>query len=185
MAKNDNPMRKIKIDKITLNVGAGEGGAKLENAINVLKKIIGKSPVKTTTFKRIPDFGVRPLTVIGCKLTLRGKDAENFLKRALHAVEHTLSERNFDTMGNFSFGVKEHIDLPDVKYDPTLGIIGMDVCVTMKRPGYRVKMRRLKTTKVGKSHRIGKAETIAFMKKEFSVKIREEEEEAIRKRENE
>lgn len=171
-----NPMREILVDKVTINVGAGEGGAKLENAVNVLKKIIGKEPVKTMTYKRIPDFGVRPGTVVGCKLTLRGAEAEKFLKRAVAAVENTLAKSNFDESGNFSFGIKEHIDLPDVKYDPTLGIIGMDVCVTLKRRGYRVKMRRIKPAHVGKRHRIGKEEAVAFARKLLGIKLREEEE---------
>ncbi|MFH0961997.1 MAG: 50S ribosomal protein L5 [archaeon] len=172
----ENPMRQIRVDKVTLNVGAGEGGAKLENAINVLKKILGKNPVKTMTSKRIPDFGVRPGTVIGCKVTLRGADAEAFLNRAFSAVEKTLSARNFDSSGNFSFGIKEHIDLPDVKYDPTLGIIGMDVCVTLKRPGYRVKMRRAKPAKIGKNHLVTKDDAISFAKAKFGIVLREEDE---------
>lgn len=175
--KSENPMRQVRIDKVTINVGAGEGGAKLENAINVLKKIIGKTPVKTTTFKRIPDFGVRPATVIGCKVTLRGEDAEKFVKRAFLALENTISESNFDSTGNFSFGIKEHIDLPDVKYDPTLGIIGMDVSVTLKRPGYRVKIRRAKPAKIGKLHAVTKEDAVAFTKKTFGVKVTTAEEE--------
>jgi large subunit ribosomal protein L5 len=172
----ENPMREITVDKVTLNVGVGEGGAKLENAINVLKKIVGRTPVKTNTNKRIPDFGVRPQTVIGCKLTLRGEAADNFLRRAFKAVENVISENNFDERGNFSFGIREHIDLPDVKYDPTLGIIGMDVCVTLKRPGYRVKWKRMRPAKIGKRHIISKQEAIAFVNSAFGVKAQGEKE---------
>jgi large subunit ribosomal protein L5 len=171
----ENPMRTVKIDKVTINVGVGEGGAKLENAINVLKKIVGRTPVKTITQKRIPDFGVRPKTVIGCKLTLRGAEAEAFLKRALAAVEKTVKERNFDGRGNMSFGINEHIDLPDVKYDPNLGIIGMDVCVTLKRPGYRVKWRKLRTASIGKKHVVSREDAIAFIEKMGAHVVRFEE----------
>jgi large subunit ribosomal protein L5 len=170
MAKQ-NPMQQVKIDKVTINVGVGEGGAKLENAINVLKKIVGRTPVKTTTQKRIPDFGVRPKTVIGCKLTIRGAEAEKFLRRALSAIENNVKERSFDALGNFSFGIKEHIDLPDVKYDPNLGIIGMDVCVTLKRPGYRVKWRRMRAAPIGKHHLVSKADAIGFAEKVLGAKI--------------
>ncbi len=174
MAKT-NPMQQVAIEKVTINVGVGEGGAKLENAINVLKKVVGRTPVKTMTTKRIPDFGVRPNTVIGCKLTLRGEAAEKFLKRALAAAENTVRETSFDNEGNFAFGIKEYIDLPDVKYDPSLGIIGMDVCVTLKRPGYRVKWRRMRPAKVGLHHRVSREDAMEFAKR-FGAKISSREE---------
>lgn len=144
---------------------------KLENAAKIIEKITGKKATKTLTMKRIPDFGIRPMELIGCKLTLRGKEAEDFLKRAFTAAENKINEWQFDENGNFSFGVKEHIDLPGVKYEPALGIIGMDVCVTVGRRGYRVKRRRMKQAKIGAKHRLGRNESIDFVKNKFNVKV--------------
>ncbi len=170
-SNNGNAMLVPRIEKLTLNVGVGEGGEKLEKTIKVMEKLVGTKVIKTTTIKRIPDFGVRPMTVIGCKTTLRGQKASDFLKRALEAVGNKLKETQFDEAGNFSFGVKEHIDIPGVKYDPTLGVIGMDVCVTMERRGYRVKKRRLKQTAVGRHHRLKAQDSMEFVKKSFGIAV--------------
>jgi len=169
----ENPMRVPRIEKVTINVGIGAGGEKLENAIQILKSLTGKTAVKTITMKRIPDFGIRPKMVVGDKITLRRDEAKAFLNRALDAVSRTIKPRQFDDYGNFSFGIKEHIDIPGVKYDPNLGVIGMDVCVTMERPGYRVRKRRLKKVPVGKGHLLKKEETMEFAKKNFGVRMGE------------
>ena len=76
-----NPMQEIRIEKITLNIGAGKDQLKLEKGIKLLKNITGIEPVKTTTSKRIPEWGIRPGLPIGCKITLRKKEAEKLLKR--------------------------------------------------------------------------------------------------------
>ncbi len=57
-------------------------------------------------------------------------------------VDNKVSKKSFDVRGNFAFGLKEHIEIPGVKYDPEIGIFGMDVCVSVNRPGQRVKIRR-------------------------------------------
>jgi len=160
----ENPMKKIRIEKVTVNIGAGEGGEKLERAVTLIERATVSKSVKTKTFKRIPSFNVRPNSVIGAKTTLRGESAAEFLKRAFDAVENKVKAHCFDATGNFSFGVKEYIDLPGIKYDPKIGIFGMDVCVTLVRPGYRVKQRRIRTASVGKAHRITKDEAMAFVK---------------------
>lgn len=167
----DNKMLEPRIEKVTLNVGVGEGGERLEKAIKVMEKLAGSRVVKTMTFKRIPDFGIRPKTVVGCKTTLRGQRALEFLKRALEAVGNRLREEQFDGTGNFSFGVKEHIDIPGVKYDPTLGVLGMDVCVSLERRGYRVKRRRLAQSSVGGRHRLKNKDSIAFVKEKFGIVV--------------
>ena len=66
-----NPMQVPRIEKITLNVGAGKDQARLEKGVALLKMITGIDPVKTVTAKRIPGWGLRPGLPIGCKLTLR------------------------------------------------------------------------------------------------------------------
>lgn len=93
------------------------------------------------------------------------------MKRALEAVGNRLSESNFDQQGNFAFGVREHIEMPGTKYVPELGITGFDVIATMERPGFRVKRRRVRQSKVGKSHLVTKQEAIQFVRATFSTEI--------------
>ncbi|MBR9698885.1 50S ribosomal protein L5 [Candidatus Woesearchaeota archaeon] len=168
-----NPMRNARIEKITLNIGAGKDQNKLDKAQLLLKHISGIDPVKTFTNKRIPSWGLRPGLPIGCKLTLRKEVAFELLKRLLEAKDHVLRESQFDGTGNISFGIPEYIDIPGVKYDPKIGIIGLQVCVTLERPGFRVKRRSLKRKKLGKKHDLTKEEAMEFMKKSFNVKIGE------------
>src|SRR3989338_1746075 len=169
-----NPMREIKIEKVTLNIGAGKEQANLERGIDLLKEVTGLKPVKTFTKKRIPTWGLRPGLPIGCKLTLRKEPARTILKRLLEAKNNVLKDTQFDPEGNLSFGIPEYIDIPGVKYNPKIGVMGLEVCVTFERAGFRIKRRRLKTKKIPVNHKIKKDESIAFLKKEFNVKIGEE-----------
>ena len=168
-----NPMRQIRIEKVTLNIGAGKDPKVLEKGVKVLKSITGIDPVKTVTQKRIPGWGLRPGLPIGCKITLRGKQSAELLKRLLDARSFTLTESQFDENGNVSFGLPEYIDIPGVKYDPEIGIMGLQVCVTLERPGYRIKRRRLRRSAVSRRHTINKQEAIAYMQEQFNVKIGE------------
>ena len=169
-----NTMLNPRIEKVTLNIGAGKDQNRLEKAIVLLKTITGIAPVKTVTQKRIPNWGLRPGLPIGCKITLRKKPAYELVKRLLEAKDFALAESQFDSAGNIAFGIHEYIDIPGVKYDPKIGIIGLQVCVTLERPGYRVKKRALRTSKVGKKHAIAKQEAMDYMKNAFNVKIGEQ-----------
>jgi large subunit ribosomal protein L5 len=168
-------MKEIRVEKITLNIGAGKNQDKLEKGIKLIKNIAGISPVKTFTNKRIPTWGLRPGLPIGCKLTLRKKRAVELLARLLQAKENLLSPAQFDNEGNIAFGIPEYIDIPGVEYDPSIGITGLEVCLTLERPGFRVKKRSSKKTSIPKLHRISKAEAIEYMKREFKVRVEEEE----------
>jgi len=168
-----NPMKQIRLEKVTINIGAGEAGSKLETAKKLLEKLSGKKIVVTTTHKR-STFGVAKNRPIGVKVTLRGEKAREFLKNALKANENRLSPDQFDKNGNFSIGVKEYIDLPGIKYDPEIGILGMDVCATLSRPGYRISRRMIRPKKIGKAHRITQDEAREWVGKEFDVKISRE-----------
>jgi len=160
-------MRNERIEKITLNIGCGTKTS-LDHAKIVLERISNRKVVITRTAKRTT-FNVPKDKPIGCKVTIR-KDTDEFLKRMLSARENKLSEGNFDSTGNFSFGIKEYIDIPGTDYDPKIGILGFDVCVTLERPGYRVKRKRL-GNKVGKNHRITKEDAMRFVKEKFDVAI--------------
>jgi len=168
-----NLMREIKIEKITLNLGTGGSPDKLEKGMKLLQTISNATPVKTSSMKRIPTWGVRPKLAIACKVTLRGKQAEALLKRLLQAVDEKLSEKNFDTSGNFSFGIDEYIKIPDVIYDVSIGIIGLEVAVTLQRPGFRIKRRIRKAAKIPMKHRINREEAIQFVISRFKIQVGE------------
>ncbi len=171
----ENVMRQIRLEKITINIGAGEPGPKLDKSKKILEKISGRKVLITRTHKRTT-FGLPQKKPIGVKVTLRGKAALDMLKKMLQVVDNRLKPSQFDANGNFSFGIDEYINIPGVRYDPDIGILGMDVCVTLARPGFRIKRRRMKPKKVGKGHRISKEEAIEWAKKEFSVETTEGEE---------
>lgn len=171
--KMDNPMREIRVEKVVVNIGCGEAGERLDKAKKMLEGlIIGHKTVTTHTHKRTT-FGMAKGRPIGVRVTLRKEDATEFLKRALDSVDGKLAEKSFDRQGNVSFGVKEHISMPGVRYDPEIGVWGMDVCVRLERRGYRT-ARKSNPSKISKSHRIKPGEAKAFMVKNFGVKFGEE-----------
>ncbi len=169
-----NTMRDIRIEKVTMNIGAGKDPALLDKGVALIKNITGIPPVKTFTNKRIPSWGLRPGLAIGCKLTLRRDKAVDILKRTLEAQGRKLSEKNFDDQGNVAFGIPEYIDIPGAKYDPAIGIMGLQVCVTLSRPGFRVKRRSYRSSRIPKKHRISRQESIDFMRKKFDIIMEEE-----------
>lgn len=169
-----NSMRSISVEKVTLNIGAGKDQTRLEKSIKLLKNITSIDPVKTFAKKRIPNWGLRPGLPIGCKLTLRKEKALTMLPRLLDALDYTLKKDQFDELGNVSFGIPEYIDIKDAKYDPDIGIMGLQVCVTLQRKGFRVKHRKIMQRKIPKRHQIKKDEAMEFMKKAFSVNVQSE-----------
>jgi len=170
-----NKMKEIRIEKITLNMGLGEAGEKVKKATKLLSTISGSKPICTKSNKRIPTWGVRPGLELGVKVTLRKKKAVELLKRLFAAIENNLNPKSFDKEGNFSFGIPEYIDIPDVKYDVAIGIVGLEVAVTLERPGYRIKKRKFKRSKIGKKHIITKNEAIEYIKNQFNIEIGGEE----------
>lgn len=164
-------MLKPKIEKVVVNISVGKSGEPLEKATRVLKEITGQTPCKRKAKDSIRDFNIRKGESIACIVTLRDEKALEFLNKALPVVDKKLSARSFDRQGNFSFGLKEHIELPGVKYDPDVGIFGMDVCVSMIRPGYRVKSRRKQKGKIGLKHVLTPEESMTFARETFGVEI--------------
>ena len=158
----ENPMREIRIEKVTVNMAVGKSGDPLEKAKKVLQQITGATPCQRNAKRTVKDWGIREGEPIACIVTLRGETSESFLKRAIEAVGNNLRESCFDDNGNFAFGVKEHIDIPGTKYVPELGIFGMDVNVTLERRGFRVRRRTKRRSIVGKKHRITKQESMNF-----------------------
>ena len=169
-----NQMRNIRVEKITLNIGAGKDQPRLEKGIALLSVIADSTPIKTITSKRIQEWGLRPGLPIGCKLTLRKNKAIILLPRLLDAVDNKLNDKQFDENGNIAFGIQEYIEIPGVKYDPKIGIMGLQVCITLERPGYRIKKRKLLARKIPARHRISKQEAISFMAGNFNTRVEAE-----------
>jgi len=167
----ENPMRRIYVQKVVLNIGVGRSGEVVERAQEVLRQISGRTPIQTKAKKTIRDFGVRKGEPIGVKVTLMGDEAFQLLKRLLIAKGLKLPITSFDDEGNVSFGIKEHIEIPGTKYDPDIGIFGLDVNVKLERPGYRVARRRLCPSKVGRKQKVKRDEAIQFMKDTFKVEV--------------
>lgn len=165
------PMLKPRIDKVVVNISVGKSGEPLEKATKVLKELTGQTPCKRKAKKTIRDFGIRRGEPMACMVTLRKQRAIEFLKKVLPVVDNKVSRKSFDVHGNFAFGIKEHIEIPGVKYDPEIGIFGMDVCVSLTRPGYRVKERRIGKAKVGSKHVLTPEEAIVFVKDNFGVEV--------------
>lgn len=165
-------MREILIEKVTVNIGVGAPGEKLDNAKALLERLTeGKTPVETHARRRDPVFKLRKGLPIGAKVTLRGEGARTFLDKALAAKRRVLKASNFDRSGNFAFGVHEYIDFPGAKYDPSIDMFGFDICVSLSRKGRRVSLRKLRPAPVGSRHRITREEAMEFAKSSFNVKI--------------
>jgi len=166
-----NPMRDLRIEKVVINIGVGKSGEALERAGSVLEELFNKKPHKRNAKKSIRDFGVHQGEAIGVLVTLRHKAALESLKNLLYAKENKLPASSFDDAGNCSFGIKEHIEIPGVKYNPEFGIIGMNVSILVTRPGYRVKRRKLLPSKIGHKHLVTKDEAIEFLKNSLKVEV--------------
>lgn len=166
-----NPMLTPKIRKVTVNISVGKSGAPLEKAITVLKDLTNQKPVKLKAKKTIRNFDIRKGENIACKVTLRKKKAHEFLTKVLQATDGRLPQKHFDQVGNFSFGVKEHIEIPGTKYVPELGIFGMDISVTLSRAGYRVKERKRARSKLGSRQCLTLNEAVAFVKDAIGAEV--------------
>ena len=164
-------MRAIRIEKVTINMGCGDDEKVIERAKKLVSMLTnGKKSVVTLSKKR-STFGVPKDKPIGVKVTLRGKDATELLKLALGGVDNRIKASQFDSEGNFSFGVKEYIEMPGVKYNHEIGMMGFDVAVTLKRPGFGITRRRIQKGKIPPNHKIKREESMEWMKKNFGVDV--------------
>jgi large subunit ribosomal protein L5 len=169
-SRKENLMRKIFVGKVVINVGVGKSGEPVERAKHGLEDLTSKVPTVTIAKKNLRDFGIHEGEPIGAKVTLRRNDATDFLKRCLEAKGNKINSSSFDDFGNVSLGIHEHIDIPGTKYNPDIGIFGMNVCVSLVRPGYSVALKRRKS-KIGKEHRIRRDGAIEFFMNKFGAEI--------------
>ena len=164
-------MRDLKVEKVVVNIGVGEAGDRLVKAEKVLEMVTGQKPVETVSKTVNRDLGIRQGMPLGCKVTLRGETAEDFVRKALVIREMRVPEYSFDKEGNMSFGISDYTDFEGMKYDPEIGIFGMDISVVLRRPGNRITQRALLKRRIPKSHRVDRAEAIEFMKEKFEVQV--------------
>ena len=133
-----NRMEVPTLDKVVLNMGIGEGvndRKKVESAANDLGLIAGQKPVITKARTSVATFKVREGQAIGAKVTLRKTRMYEFVDRlvniALPRVRdfRGLNGKSFDGRGNYAMGIKEHIIFPEINYDRTESVWGMDVII--------------------------------------------------------
>ena len=165
-------MRELKVKKVTVNMCTGEGGEKLSQAETLMEQLTGQKPTRRVAKSTSATFGVRKGTPIACMVTLQRERADKFLRFALEGVENRLKRSSFDRKGNVAFGIREHIELPGQRYDPKVGILGLEVALTIERPGFRIKRRKVKK-KVSKKHEIKPEESIEFLKAEYGIEVEE------------
>lgn len=171
MSATQNLMKTIRLEKIVLNMGVGKSGDAIEIAKKALDQISGKKSCARDAKGTQRDWGVRKGEPIGVAVTVRGEDATKLLKRLLEAKGNRMIGRSFDNFGNVSFGIKEHIDIPGIKYDPQIGILGLEAAITLVRPGFSIRFRSRHKASVGGHHRISKEEAMEFLTREFGVVI--------------
>jgi len=163
----ENPMRKIKIEKVVLSIGGTKED--LEKGAKLLHIITGRKAKKVKSKKRIPSFSVRPGLEVGCLVTIRIKP-EDFLKRMLEAIDNKLKRKQVND-NFFSFGIEEYIEIPGIEYQRDIGIMGLDITVVFTRPGKRIKIKKIKKGKIPKKQSVSKEEIIKFMEEKFKTEF--------------
>ncbi|WP_022850606.1 50S ribosomal protein L5 [Limisalsivibrio acetivorans] len=133
-----NVMQVPKVVKVVVNMGLGEAvtNSKLvEHAVSDMTKITGQKPVVTRAKKSIATFKLREGMPIGCKVTLRGEKAYEFLERLMNIGLARVRDfkgvnpKSFDGRGNYALGLKEQIIFPEIEFDKIDKIRGMDVII--------------------------------------------------------
>jgi large subunit ribosomal protein L5 len=164
-------MNRINVHKVVINIGVGRSGEPIDKAKNALLELTNQQPAVRGAKKTVRDFGIHKGEPIGVIVTLRRESAIEFLKRIIAAKQNVLKASSFDNYGNISVGIHEHIDIPGTKYNPDIGIFGMDVNIVLNRPGYRIARKSRRSAKIGKTHRINREEAVEFFKQEYGAEV--------------
>ena len=152
-------------------MGVGKSGDVIETAKKALDQISGKKSCSRNARETQREWGIRKGEPIGAAVTVRGEDAKALLKRLLESKGNIVKGKSFDNFGNYSFGINEHIDIPGVKYEPSIGILGLGISITLSRPGYGIRKRSKHKASVWKHHVITSQEAKDYLTKEFGVTV--------------
>lgn len=172
MADKSNPMRNIRISKLSINTCVRPREAKLDKAVKVLEQLTGQQPFTSKARLTVRGWGIRRNEKISTSVTVMGKKAQRLLENALKVKEFELPATCFSNNGCFGFGISEHIDL-DIKYDPACGIFGLNYFVVLERPGARVAKRRRCQSKVGNKQRVSAEDAKQWFRESFEGVILE------------
>ncbi|MBS3817181.1 MAG: 50S ribosomal protein L5 [Candidatus Thermoplasmatota archaeon] len=164
-------MREPRLVKSVVNIGVGEGGEKLRKGFEVLEMLTDQEPVETLAKTTNAEFGIREGQPIGCKVTLRGEKAYDFLEKAFWVKENQLPEKCIDHHGNLNFGIDDYTDFKEETYDPEIGVFGMDISIVIGRKGLRINKRKKQQKSIPEEHKMTKEEAIQFLKEEFDLEV--------------
>jgi len=170
-AVQENPMRRIRVGKVVANIGLGKSGEAIERGKRVLEQVTGQTPTQTRAKRSVRDFGIHKGEPIGVVVTVRGDATTALIDKLLAAREKKLNESCFDSRGSVSFGIREHIEIPGIRYDPAIGILGMNISILLERSGFSVARRGRRASRVGKSHLVSKEEAMQYFRENFGVTI--------------
>ena len=172
--KSANPMHQIAISKIVINIGTQDDEQKQLNAKRLLEIISQRKPTDAVAKKRLPEFKITKGKKIGAFVTIRGEAAKPILAKLINAADRRFNPRAI-TNNSASFGIHEYIDIQGIKYDPKIGMLGMNVNITFERKGKRVANRKIRAARIPKKHSIiTKGEISEYLIKNFNVRSSEE-----------
>ena len=167
--KNHN--MKPRLDKVVVNLAVGQSGETLQKAAQVVEEMTKQKPALVGAHRSIKEFNIRMGEKIAARVTLRGEPAATFLKKALVEHDFKILKKSFDNFGNVSWGVKEHINIPGLKYDPSIGIFGFEISVKIVRAGQRVRVRKGRRSKLPKKQYVTKQEAQLFLEENFKAEV--------------
>ncbi|CAH6830202.1 unknown_gene_16672 [Phodopus roborovskii] len=148
----ENPMRELCIRKLCLS--------------EVLEQLTGQTPVFSKARYNVRTFGIRRNEKIAVHCTVHGAKAEKIREKGLKVQEYELRKNNSSDTGNFGFGFQEHIDL-GIKYDPSIGLYGLDFYVVLGRPGFSITDKKRRTCCIGVKHRMSKEEAMRWFQHKY------------------
>ncbi|HXW36877.1 MAG TPA: 50S ribosomal protein L5 [Nitrososphaerales archaeon] len=170
-AVHENPMRVIRVGKVVVNIGVGKSGEAIERGKTVLQQVTGQKPNQRRAKKSIRDFGVHKGEPIGVVVTVRGAGTTDLISKLLAARDKKLQSSCFDSRGSVSFGIKEHIEIPGIRYDPALGIFGMNVSILLERAGFRVSRRTRRRSRLGQKQYVSGEDAKEYFRSRFGAVI--------------
>lgn len=170
----ENVMRNIRISKLVINIGTGSDESLQGNAKRLIEAITGRKSADEISRTRNPSFKIAKGQKIGAFVTVRGEHARKLMVKLFEAVDNKIKP-NAVTSNSISFGIPEYIDISGVKYDPKIGMLGMNVNISFRRNGLRVALRKRHNAKIPATHRnISREEIVDYIKREFNVAIIEQ-----------